>query len=258
MSQRRAFTLIELLVVISIIAILASLLLPAIGLVRERAKRASCGTNIRNLTMATFAYMQDNEGFLMPGGANNMASYGDWVSPAHVAIENYLMDANSTSGSNPLRIMRCPANDLQFGRNYAFHGGQPADKPATLERLVNFAKKCNVVGGMPVLWADNCTTLAGGPYGDYNNNCFHKKTRTGTTSGIPAGGNCSFSDGSLAWLPYRATASNTDPIFSDAYLWGCAIPNSAVKILMDASGNLNTAPFNISVGGQSKAYSVDY
>src|SRR5436853_6836692 len=56
---RRAFTLIELLVVIAIIAILAALLFPVFAQAREKARQASCTSNLRQIGMALALYVQD-------------------------------------------------------------------------------------------------------------------------------------------------------------------------------------------------------
>ena len=63
---RRGFTLIELLVVIAIIAILAAILFPVFAKAREKARQASCLSNLRQLGTAVLSYAQDNDEVL-PG-----------------------------------------------------------------------------------------------------------------------------------------------------------------------------------------------
>jgi prepilin-type N-terminal cleavage/methylation domain-containing protein/prepilin-type processing-associated H-X9-DG protein len=59
MDCRRAFTLIELLVVITIVAVLAGMLMPALASVRNAAQGARCGSSLGQLALATVAYAAD-------------------------------------------------------------------------------------------------------------------------------------------------------------------------------------------------------
>jgi prepilin-type N-terminal cleavage/methylation domain-containing protein len=70
-SRVGAFTLIELLVVIAIIAVLIGLLAPGLGAARENARTSLCGSNLRQLAVASLSYAQNNRGFLSSGPWDN-------------------------------------------------------------------------------------------------------------------------------------------------------------------------------------------
>ena len=59
--MRRAFTLVEVLAVMSVVAVLAALLLPAVGSALERGRSTQCVSNLRQLAAANLTYAADNE-----------------------------------------------------------------------------------------------------------------------------------------------------------------------------------------------------
>ena len=99
-KRSSAFTLIELLVVIAIIAILAAILFPVFGRARENARRASCQSNLKQISLAALMYAQDYDERHMPGVDRKTALFP------------YIKQGPSNAESNAITVWLCPSNSL--------------------------------------------------------------------------------------------------------------------------------------------------
>jgi len=81
MRRQKGFTLIELLVVIAIIALLMSILMPALERVRRQARGVGCRSNLHQWGLIFAMYTQDNDGYFYSGwlgGSDTGMAHGDW------------------------------------------------------------------------------------------------------------------------------------------------------------------------------------
>ena len=104
-KTRPAFTLIELLVVIAIIAILAAILFPVFARTRENARRSSCQSNLKQIGLGAFQYLQDydekfpNQHTTGATAANPPVGWGDTIQPYLKSLQLYQCPSDADEGT---------------------------------------------------------------------------------------------------------------------------------------------------------------
>ena len=95
---RSGFTLIELLVVIAIIAILAAILFPVFAQAREKARQATCQSNLKQFSIAFGMYASDYDGnYPCPGGRNITPAPPGYVAPAWYSTDATKKDSAASA-----------------------------------------------------------------------------------------------------------------------------------------------------------------
>ena len=149
-TRLSGFTLIELLVVITIIAILASLLMPVLAKAKARTRALVCLNNLKQWSLAMQMYAYDNDDYLPPEGTGTTLNRqtGWYVAlPKQLNQGNYFDMPWHTNANAPLgkSIWICPSNTNRSNGNNLFHycmnehvdetGGE--DRPVRLGSVPN-------------------------------------------------------------------------------------------------------------------------
>ncbi len=238
-TVRDGFTLIELLVVIAIIALLAGMLLPALGKAKESGKRIACANNMRQLGIAAMMHTDDSDGKYPARQVG--AEPGAWPTVLLDGYKDLRVLLCPTDGPNPATVPpsvipipahfpdRAPRSFIMNGWNDYWQqlwlpNGEPFDVGKTVdlgmpESGVKHPSDTILLGEKvtesPHFYMDFLESSPSSLDGNLFSEVEHARhSRTGNTSG---GSNYVLADGSVQYLRHWAALSPVN-------LWGVTQP----------------------------------
>jgi len=189
--RNRGFTLIELLVVIAIIAILAAILFPVFAKAREKARQASCLSNVKQIALAMLQYAQDYDECMPKNATYNSGTltYEAW----------YLGPTAAYTKNN--QIFNCPSAKTRIygysqylGQGYGGAGASLGDirYPAMTIMIADSYDRCM----LPSSWRRPAGSPLGSAYGIVTAACGWR------TPSAPhnEGANFAYCDGHAKWV----------------------------------------------------------
>jgi prepilin-type N-terminal cleavage/methylation domain-containing protein/prepilin-type processing-associated H-X9-DG protein len=217
--SQNGFTLLEMLVVIAIIALLISILIPALEKAQEQSMRTHCAANLKNLTIAWTLYAGDNKGKLCSGDTQSSSQANSWVN------DGPMIPGNDTGGTpqaikqgalweytGQLESYRCKSDTSELIRSYcisrAMNGATCTCKEdhvnpfRMMSEIVRISEKIVFVDAASrEKWIEG--SFAPFQHTEPNEPTWYVRPSRTITARHAKGFNASFADGHCKWIGYK-------------------------------------------------------